>query len=165
MENFANFVEHLAEFDYDTRRHSSAALFSELPEDTQKECVAHWKSWGKTYAKKASLLEQLTKKLTEKQVVVTNIASIHFVCTFLMKRAGKGCDQYASDLLLDFRTLDLLLRFDTIHQFAMYFGFRDNGVDHTSFVASRLQNGFSYKELYRLDVDKSRDTAVLTQLL
>lgn len=82
------------------------------------------------------------------------------ILTFLIQKAGTICKNYASDLFISWNSLEKEMK----EQGQEYtggkylFGFRESGVDHNSYVLSRLNNygveGLKrdIKELYVLEV-------------
>ena len=80
-----------------------------------------------------------------------NMASI---ATKLIQEAGRWCDSYASDFLIDWRQIENLLEsgeeeFDEV----FFFGIRQCGVDHYNFILYRNINNVSsdyYSRIYAL---------------
>ena len=86
------------------------------------------------------------------------------IWTRLIQEAGRKCDNYASDLLIDYesykRDLPKFVKRGDNHEWQ--FGFRQMGVDGASFVAARKLDGYSYISEFTLalsidEVQVSRD--------
>jgi len=82
------------------------------------------------------------------------------ILTFLIQKAGTICKNYASDLFISWSSLEKEMKKEG-QEYAggkYLFGFRESGVDHDSYVLSRLNNygveGLKreVKELYMLEV-------------
>lgn len=74
----------------------------------------------------------------------------HLIC-----KAGTACKSYASDLFISWKSVDQ--KFPVKQNFSSWFGFREMGVDHDSFIRSRLSNSGLYgsgiyAEIYKLEV-------------
>lgn len=83
------------------------------------------------------------------------------ILTKLIQEAGRYCEAYASDLFIDWQTVEEMLsgerEFNT-----MFFGFRENGVDGESFINSRMQNDpwcKEYRSIWRLDIEIAEDNS------
>ena len=79
------------------------------------------------------------------------------ILTRLIQEAGRYCESYASDLFIDWRTIDEQLEDGSIETESKLFGFRESGVDHTEFVYSRLYNSirwghYEYRSIWKLDI-------------
>lgn len=92
----------------------------------------------------------------------------------LMKEAAEKCHNYASDLFISWESM--LLELSTAPKpdtFVEYFGFRDLGVDHETFISVKLENPLlygknPYHSIFRLEIIMKKDssiTMVLTQIL
>ena len=84
------------------------------------------------------------------------------ILTKLIQLAGRYCESYASDLFIDWSTIDESLVNGTIESGAHLFGFREMGVDHSTFVFSRACNSprffhYEYRAIWRLDIEVSTD--------
>jgi len=80
------------------------------------------------------------------------------ILTRLIQEAGRYCEHYASDLFIDWSSIDRTLRDGSIESYSHLFGFREMGVDHNSFVFSRADNNHrnfdsEYRSLWRLDIE------------
>lgn len=64
------------------------------------------------------------------------------ILSFLIKQAGTHCKNYASDLFITWRTVETLLTDADAFHGTVYFGIRENGVDHLQFILNRLNHGF-----------------------
>lgn len=89
-----------------------------------------------------------------KTSVDINLSSIW---TELIKEAAK-CDSYSSDVLIDIDAVREKLASGKPEDFTYYFGFRDNGVDHETFIRNRKSDG--YRRILSLSVtyEKYGDT-------
>ena len=73
----------------------------------------------------------------------------------LIKEAAK-CKYYASDLLIDIKSLEKVL--DNQESGRFFFGFRDSGIDHEAFIDSRLESaggdpGPYYRRILEIDLE------------
>ena len=78
------------------------------------------------------------------------------ILTKLIQEAGRWCERYASDLFVDWISLMEKLADRNFDGETFLFGFRRDGVDHTSYILSRLNDGESkeyYRSVWRLDVE------------
>lgn len=81
------------------------------------------------------------------------------ILTELICSAGRFCEYYASDLFIDWKAIDEKLTGEDIFSLdgtdVFYFGMRESGVDHESFIRSRIaENHGQYRALYRLEVTR-----------
>ena len=79
------------------------------------------------------------------------------ILTKLIQETGRFCENFASDLFVDWQAV--LRCIDTDDQIGDYFlfGLRENGVDHKEYVIHRIANDgrywkHNYRALYRLDI-------------
>lgn len=85
------------------------------------------------------------------------------ILTELIHEAGRYCEQFASDLFLDWQNVVSFIADAEPGDSKTYlFGFRQQGVDHDSFIFSRFnQYGYhakhEYRSLWRLDIAVSCD--------
>lgn len=87
------------------------------------------------------------------------------ILTFLIQTAGRICKNYASDLFITWNSLEKEMKEQgKAYDGGKYlFGFRESGVDHDTYVLSRLNNygveGLKkdVKELYMLEVSIKRE--------
>lgn len=84
------------------------------------------------------------------------------ILTKLIQLAGRYCESYASDLFIDWSTIDRMILDGTIHSYSHLFGFREMGVDHNSFVFSRANESYryfeyAYRAIWRLDIEVQFD--------
>lgn len=85
-------------------------------------------------------------------------ANLSSILTFLIQKAGRICEHYASDLFITWKSFDDRLCERNYSGEKILFGFRGMGVDSNTYVLSRLNNyGLSgmkteIKELYMLEV-------------
>ena len=73
----------------------------------------------------------------------------------LIMEAAK-CTHYASDLIIDIKCVEKAL--DNQESGTFFFGFRDMGIDHESFIDSRLESsggdpGINYRRILALEVE------------
>ncbi len=80
------------------------------------------------------------------------------ILTALIQVAGRICRRYASDLFIDWMSINKKLQDKSYNGGKYLFGFREDGVDHAPYVLSRLNSsGFLYsrsviKEMYMLEI-------------
>ena len=74
----------------------------------------------------------------------------------LICEAGRWCESYASDILIDFESireyLNSLASGETMESREFWFGFRQMGVDHLAFIQSRTEReyaGHVYRAVWR----------------
>ena len=74
------------------------------------------------------------------------------IWTRLIQEAGRKCDSYASDLLIDYDSYkrDLPELVKRKENFRWLFGFRQTGVDHAGFIEART--GEPYISKFALDL-------------
>ena len=94
----------------------------------------------------------------EKGMFTVNWCSI---LTALIKIAGRICRRFASDLFIDWRSIDAALRDKSYNGGKYLFGFRENGVDHAAYILARLNDSWMHyrsevKELYLLEIKVER---------
>lgn len=84
--------------------------------------------------------------------------------TRLIQEAGRWCRRYASDLFIDWEPIANGLKDGSIESGTSLFGFREDGVDHNTFVKSRYENesmygsaSHEYRALWRLDVNVEKN--------
>lgn len=88
--------------------------------------------------------------------------------TTLIKEAA-NCRYYASDLLIDLMPVMKDLDAGNLPK-ATYFGFRDMGVDHDTFINARLDTKMygdprkTYREIYKLEFEHIRDGEFMATL-
>lgn len=82
------------------------------------------------------------------------------ILTRLIQEAGRFCENFASDLFIDWARIEKELDgSDAILGETFLFGFRKDGVDHNSFILSRYNNGMyacpeaEYRSMWRLDIE------------
>ena len=86
------------------------------------------------------------------------------ILTKLIQEAGRWCEDYASDLFIDWISLEEKLHNRDFEGRTYVFGFRRYGVDHLEYILSRLNNGESeesYRSIWRLDVEVSDDEVTM----
>lgn len=87
----------------------------------------------------------------------------------LIQLAGRQCEMYASDIIYSIQEMETDIRKltpATPYTISEYFGFRDMGVDHETFIAARLNNpevysSTPYKSIWRLDMKADGHTIKL----
>ena len=74
----------------------------------------------------------------------------------LINEAGRWCESYASDILIDFESireyLNSLASGETMESREFWFGFRQMGVDHLAFIQSRTEREYAshvYRAVWR----------------
>lgn len=79
------------------------------------------------------------------------------ILTKLIQEVGRLCDSYASDLFIDWSSLEKRIEkagYDYTGEVCL-FGLRENGVDHNAFIESRMDNygdywRYEYRAIYKL---------------
>lgn len=87
----------------------------------------------------------------------------------LIQLAGRQCEMYASDIIYSINTMEANMRKLTPaipSSISEYFGFREMGVDHETFIAARLSSpeiysSTPYKSIWRLDMKSDNHTIKL----
>ena len=85
------------------------------------------------------------------------------ILTRLIQEAGRYCERFASDLFLDWELVQSFVRdADSGDSKTYLFGFRQDGVDHDSFIFSRYASSgdlarYNYRSLWRLDIKTKGD--------
>jgi len=89
----------------------------------------------------------------------------HSILTHLIQRVGALCENYASDLFIDWSSF----KHDADHDELLdeyWFGIRDYGVDHKPFIEIRLEESKkNYKEIYVMKIGKLEDEIYKTRKL
>lgn len=91
------------------------------------------------------------------------------ILTELIQAAGRWCEYYASDLFIDWQTVDQILQ--KPHEDGretFMFGFRQMGVDGNTYVQySREKNQLNatYRALYKLTIEFTNGGGDITMLL
>ena len=74
----------------------------------------------------------------------------------LINEAGRWCESYASDILIDFESireyLNSLANGETMENREFWFGFRQMGIDHLAFIQSRTEResaGYVYRAVWK----------------
>lgn len=119
--------------------------------------------------KKEFTIDNFTKSDWYKSVVSYGTWSNHHakwdvnysaILTELIQNAGRWCERYASDLFIDWMTIEEYLRCKDIENRSFLFGFRQDGVDNATFVISRFNHDeytMEYRAIYRLDLEFVED--------
>lgn len=87
------------------------------------------------------------------------------ILTTLIQVAGRICKNYASDLFIDWNIIERELNNFDFEGGKYLFGFREMGVDHNTYVLSRLNNygkeqmEKDIKELYMLEIQVEKPKA------
>lgn len=84
------------------------------------------------------------------------------ILTKLIQEAGRYCESHASDLFIDWATIDAHLRKADFTGGVFLFGFRKLGVDGNTYILSRYNNDgryaeYEYRSLWRLDIEREDD--------
>ena len=90
------------------------------------------------------------------------------ILTKLIHEAGRWCEYYASDLFISWREIEESLSDPNYNGGVYLFGFRQYGVDHNTFVLSRVNNQQSmqeYMSIYKLTVTAIYDERVIEMKL
>lgn len=111
----------------------------------------------------AIVAESKTVEITERNTVslypsgICNNLNMSSINSLLIKQAAKHCEHYASDVVIDINAMErkiLELAEGAIKgkttapvTECQFFGFRDMGVDGTTFVCSRLEDVDDYGEI------------------
>lgn len=77
------------------------------------------------------------------------------ILTKLIQEAGRWCENYASDLFIDWQTIDQKLKDPEYTGGKYLFGFREMGVDHAPYILSHFnRNGHSeyYRSIWCLEI-------------
>lgn len=79
------------------------------------------------------------------------------ILTQLIQETGRYCEQFASDLFIDWESVLRCIDTDAEINETFLFGLRKYGVDHKEYVFSRFENDgayweHNYRALYRLDI-------------
>ena len=81
------------------------------------------------------------------------------ILTRLIQEAGRYCESYASDLFIDWKAIEDRIYSNDAMFLSFLFGFRQNGVDHNTFILSRFNDGMyshpemEYRSMWRLDIE------------
>ena len=81
------------------------------------------------------------------------------ILTRLIQEAGRWCENYASDLFIDWVAIMGNFTDANFKGGSFLFGFRKDGVDNTSSILTRFNNGESnkYRAIWRLDIKVESD--------
>lgn len=89
------------------------------------------------------------------------------ILTRLIQEAGRWCERYASDLFIDWMTIEEELGSDTFKGKTCYFGFRKDGVDSLNFILGRMNDGGrreEYRAIWRLEIKVDEDSKLTMEL-
>jgi len=77
------------------------------------------------------------------------------ILTELIQQTGRYAERYASDLFIDWSNVDKFIKDGTQENHTWFFGIREDGVDHESFITCRMNDGpywkYKYRKIFRLD--------------
>lgn len=96
--------------------------------------------------------------ITAEGYVYQNKAEINMssIYTKLIQEAGRFCDAYASDLIIEIDSVRKAIECYESKDF--YFGFRDMGVDHNAFIECRSLNELrEYRAIWKLSLAFTED--------
>ena len=87
------------------------------------------------------------------------------ILTKLIQEAGRWCRSFASDLFIDWRRVDQMLRGEIPPETQyLLFGVRENGVDHTEYILARYNNEamygtprLEYRAIWLLHIEVTED--------
>lgn len=84
------------------------------------------------------------------------------ILTKLIQEAGRLCDHYASDLFIDWNSIEKSLQVREESKEVFLFGFRKMGVDHKEYVLNRFNNiacggKEEYRSLWMFELEKDND--------
>ena len=88
------------------------------------------------------------------------------ILTKLIQETGRFAERFASDLFIDWRDVEHFIATGDTESKTWFFGIRECGVDHDSFINSRMANSkqywkYEYRKIYRLDAFvKEEDYAI-----
>lgn len=90
------------------------------------------------------------------------------ILTKLIQEVGRFCESYASDLFIDWKEIDRMIKDNSIQTSSYLFGIRKMGVDHKEFIFSRYETekefaSLQYRKIYKLDIE--RENKYLTMYL
>lgn len=77
-----------------------------------------------------------------------NCLNLSSIWTKLIKEAAQ-CDAYCSDILISYDAVVRQLN-NGAEKVTEYFGFRDYGIDHDTFIKARLP--YEYRKIYKLTI-------------
>ena len=86
----------------------------------------------------------------------------------LIQEAGRFCESFASDLFIDWKEIEKKIDCNDALFLTYLFGFRQNGVDHNSFILSRYNGGGyafpekEYRSMWRLDIKADGNSITMT---
>lgn len=87
------------------------------------------------------------------------------ILTCLIQEAGRWCERYASDLFIEWRSIERALEDVRFNGKTYYFGFRKNGVDHLEFLLPRLnENPSQYRAVWQLEIEVTWDAKITMKL-
>lgn len=114
----------------------------------------------KTVTEEAHGYWEQSQRDPQKGMYVVNYSS---VLTALIQIAGRICKRYASDLFIDWKSIDAAFRDKSYNGGRYLFGFRENGVDHAAYILGRLNDSWmrykhQIKEIYLLEIKVERAT-------
>lgn len=87
------------------------------------------------------------------------------ILTELIQSAGKYCKRYASDLFIDWYVINNKLREGNDIDETYIFAMRTDGVDHKTFYEARKDEGYLYKEVWKLEIKGDTETRDIEMVL
>ena len=75
-----------------------------------------------------------------------NMSSIY---SFLIQEAGRWIERYSSDILYGFKNINEFLSENGAFEYTEYFGMRENGCDHFSYIKNNLIDNKYQSTYYR----------------
>lgn len=89
------------------------------------------------------------------------------ILTKLIQEAGRWCESYASDLFIDWISLENKLENREYKGGKFMFGFRKYGVDHAEYILNQLNNGCSsdyYRSVWLLEISVEDEDKMIMKL-
>ena len=146
-----------------------SAAAAELPGSAAATGIRPEKGWYKTMEKTYTLDDFRMNTYAYKPIEAEGLRSIYgdvfeindsSILTELIHEAGRYCERFASDLFFDWGNVQDAVGAGANTTFL--FGFRQDGVDHNSFIFSRYASSgdlarYNYRSLWRLDIKTKGD--------
>lgn len=136
---------------------------SEKPVFFQHQRMEIISYWEKAFEHKL-FCEKYLKTNFPNRKLMKDYNNLDSICCFLVREADK-CENFKIDIATDISVIDEYEDNKYMREYTMYFGFRDNGVDHIDFVYSRLCDSGDkiygespYFSLYCLERNKDNDS-------
>ena len=117
--------------------------------------------------KEDNFKKSITAPIFKETGEVNNFNS-SYILTKLIQEVGRFCESYASDLFIDWKKIDEMIKDNSIQTSSYLFGIRKMGVDHKEFIFSRYETekefaSLQYRKIYKLDIE--RENKYLTMYL